>query len=88
MLRVPNEKGVPTTRMEIRFPAEVRVISFAEAEGWALETVRDSANRIVGAVWTGTLPPERFVELPFIAVNPTAAARWCWLLSVGPVLRR
>jgi uncharacterized protein YcnI len=78
VLRVPNEKGVATTRVEIRFPAGSRVVSFADVEGWTLETVRDSANRIVGAVWTGTLPPERFVELPFIAVNPAEAGRLVW----------
>ncbi len=26
VLRVPNEKDVPTTRVEIRFPADVRVV--------------------------------------------------------------
>ena len=40
--------------------------------------MRDSAQRIVGAVWTGTLQPERFVELPFIAVNPREAGRLDW----------
>jgi uncharacterized protein YcnI len=78
VLRVPNEKGVATTRVEIRFPAEVRVISFSEVAGWTLETVRDSAGRVTAAVWTGTLLPERFVELPFIAVNPTGDARLVW----------
>ena len=78
VLRVPNEKRVATTRVELRFPEGVRVISFTDVQGWTLETVRDSANRIVAAVWTGTLPPERFVELPFIAVNPAAPGRLVW----------
>jgi len=70
VLRVPNEKDRATTRIEIHFPADARVISFSDVAGWQLQTLTDSAGRIVGAVWTGTLPPERFVELPFIAVNP------------------
>jgi YD repeat-containing protein len=78
VLRVPNEKGVPTTRVELRFPTEVRVISFSDVAGWTLEVVRDSAGRVTSAVWTGTLPPERFVELPFIAVNPAADGRLVW----------
>ena len=78
VLRVPNEKGLATTRVEIRFPSELRVISFAEVEGWSLEVVRDSTGRVAAAVWTGTLPPERFVELPFIAVNPTTPGRVVW----------
>jgi hypothetical protein len=78
VLRVPNEKDTPTTRIEIRFPDAARVISFAEVPGWEVAPILDSAKRIVGAVWTGTLPPERFVELPFIAVNPKAATQLVW----------
>lgn len=78
VLRVPNEKDVATTRVEIRFPAGVRVISFADVPGWHLQVLADSTHRITGAVWTGTLPPQRFVELPFIAVNPTTETRLTW----------
>lgn len=78
VLRVPNEKGVPTTRVEIRFPAGVRVTSFADVAGWQLEVVTDSVQNIVAAVWTGTLPPQRFVELPFVAVNPKSDAQLAW----------
>jgi uncharacterized protein YcnI len=28
VLRVPNERDVPTTRIEIHFPPELRVVSF------------------------------------------------------------
>lgn len=78
LIRVPNEKSSATTRIEIRFPREVRVISFADVPGWTVQPVLDSAKAIVGAVWTGTLPPQRFVELPFIAVNPKGDARIVW----------
>jgi hypothetical protein len=70
VLRVPNEKDVATTRVEIRFPADMRITSFTDVPGWQLEIQRDSAKRIIGAVWTGNLPPERFVEFPFVAANP------------------
>jgi len=78
VLRVPNEKGVPTTRVEIRFPAGVRIVSFSDVAGWTLQEVRDSANAIVGAVWTGSLSPERFVEFPFVAVNPKESTTVAW----------
>ncbi len=78
VLRVPNEKSVATTRVEIRFPAEVRVISFADVAGWRLDVTLDSAQRIIGATWTGELQPQRFIEFPFIAVNPGADARIVW----------
>ena len=78
VLRVPNEKGVATTRVEIRFPAGARVLSFSDVAGWQLEILRDSSKAIVGAVWTGNLPPERFVEFPFVAVNPKEDAKLVW----------
>jgi uncharacterized protein YcnI len=78
VLRVPNERNVPTTRVEIHFPSDVKVVSFADVQGWQLEVQRDSAVRIVGAVWTGTLAPERFVEFPFVAVNPKTPAQIHW----------
>lgn len=78
VLRVPNEKAVATTKVELRFPAGVRVTSFADVPGWQLEVVRDSANAITAAIWTGTLPAERFIEFPFVAVNPKTDARVVW----------
>jgi len=78
VLRVPNEKAVATTRVELRFPSEVRVVSFGDVPGWTLAVENDSAKRVVGAVWTGTLAPQRFVELPFVAANPRADARLVW----------
>lgn len=78
VLRVPNERDVPTTRVELHFPADVRVVSFGDVAGWKLEVLIDTAQRITGAVWTGVLPKERFVEFPFIAVNPRDSARLTW----------
>ena len=78
VLRVPTERDVPTTRVEIRFPDEVTVVSFADVLGWELAVRTDDSGRIVGATWTGTLPPHRFVEFPFVAVNPRAEATVVW----------
>jgi uncharacterized protein YcnI len=78
VLRVPNEKTVATTRVEIRFPAGVRVTSFEDVPGWQLEVLTDSAKHITGAVWTGTLAPQRFVEFPFSAANPKTESQVTW----------
>ena len=78
ILRVPTEREVPTTRVEIRFPAAVTVVSFADVAGWELEVMTDAAGRIVGAAWTGSLPPQRFVEFPFVAVNPREDVSVAW----------
>jgi uncharacterized protein YcnI len=78
VLRVPNERKVATTRVEMQFPSDVRVSSFEDVPGWAIQVLRDTTQRIVGASWTGSLPPERFVELPFVAANPKTATEIQW----------
>jgi len=78
VLRVPNEKAVATMRVELFFPHDVRVTSFADVPGWQLEVVTDSAKAITSAIWTGTLPPRRFVEFPFVAVNPKTETSITW----------
>ncbi|PYP80994.1 MAG: hypothetical protein DMD35_02870 [Gemmatimonadetes bacterium] len=75
VVRVPNERTTPTTRVEIHFPAEVRISSFLEVAGWQLQVLTDSAGKVTGAVWTGSLPPKRFIEFPFIGVNPKEGER-------------
>jgi uncharacterized protein YcnI len=78
VLRVPTERDVPTTRIEIRFPDAITVVSFADVPGWEIEIRTDDAGKIVGAIWTGALPPQRFVEFPFVAVNPRAETTLTW----------
>ena len=78
VLRVPNEKTVPTTRVEIRFPAGLRVTAFEDVPGWQLEVLTDSTKHVTGAVWTGTLAPQRFVEFPFVAANPKEEVKLLW----------
>ncbi len=78
VLRVPNERDVPTIRVELHFPRGLRVVSFGDVAGWRLEVLRDTAQNITGAVWTGSLPKERFVEFPFIAVNPQENTTLSW----------
>lgn len=78
VLRVPNERDVPTHRIEIRFPEGLRVVSFGEVPGWKLQVLTDSIQRVTGAVWTGVLPKERFVEFPFVAVNPKDSTTLTW----------
>src|SRR6185436_12919266 len=82
-IRVPNERMVPTTRVEITFPPAIRVTSFYETPGWKLEIVRDSAKRIAGAIWTGSLAPERTVEFSFGGVNPKDPTEIHW-----PILQK
>ena len=77
-IRLPNEKTVPTTSLEVRFPVGLRIMSFEEKPGWTVEPVRGPGGAITGARWTGQLPPERFTEFGVIAVNPKQAGELSW----------
>jgi uncharacterized protein YcnI len=77
-LRVVNERDVPIVRVEIRFPAGLTVNSFGDVPDWKLEILTDTTQKITGAVWTGALPKARFVELPFLAVNPKDSTSVSW----------
>jgi uncharacterized protein YcnI len=78
VLRVPNERDVPTVKVELQFPQGLRVVSFGDVPGWKLQVLTDSAQRVTGAVWTGVLPKEHFIEFPFVAVNPKDSTSLAW----------
>lgn len=78
VLRVPNERGVPTIGVELTFPAGLKVMSFADVAGWKLTVHKDSAGLPIAAEWRGNLGIDRFVEFPFVAVNPDTALVLNW----------
>jgi len=78
VLRVPNERDVPTIKVELHFPEGLRVVSFGDVAGWKLQVLTDSAQRVTGAIWTGVLAKERFIEFPFVAVNPKDSTSLSW----------
>jgi YD repeat-containing protein len=77
-LHVPNEKGVPTVVVKLLFPAQIEVTTVDEQAGWRLALERDPKGRIVGATWTGSLPPKANVGFTFSARNPAGAATVVW----------
>ena len=78
VLRVPNEKAVATTRVELHFPAGIRVTSFAEVPGWQLEVVTDSAKAITAAIWTGTLAAATVHRVPVRGGEPEDRHQLDW----------
>jgi uncharacterized protein YcnI len=78
-MRVPSEKAIPTTRIEVQFPREIRVIDLELVDGWRVTTQKDGSGRIVSAVWEGgSIPEEQFEEFGLRARNPEATADLTW----------
>ncbi|MEC0249489.1 YcnI family protein [Paenibacillus chitinolyticus] len=52
-VRVPTEKDVPTTKIEVKFPVDaVSVSRFEPKPGWKYEIAKDGADKITGVTWT------------------------------------
>ena len=89
---VPGEKpSAETTRVEVKVPAGVLPYSFAEVPGWNRRLTRAKDNSVATIVWTGTLPADGFVELPFLAATPPEPGELEWkslqTYSNGEVVR-
>ena len=78
-MRVPDEKNIPTVRMEAEFPAAVEIISVDAKEGWKIELKKDPSGKIVGAIWSGgSIAPREIAEFGFQARNPTEETKLVW----------
>jgi uncharacterized protein YcnI len=77
-IRVPNEKQVDTVAVEVSFPASLKVTSFEQKPGWSTEVRRDAAGAIIGARWSGRLPPQQFTDFGLLAVNPSKGTELVW----------
>ena len=77
-MRVPNEKQVPTIRIEGEFPSELKIYDFEFKPGWKVDMKRDAQGRIVGATWSGTIAPYEFVEFGMLGINPQQGDTLVW----------
>lgn len=77
-IRVPNEKQADTIAVDVRIPAGLKVSSFEQKPGWNTEVLRDSSGAIIGARWTGRLPPQQFTEFGLLAANPASSGELVW----------
>ena len=78
-MRVPNEKNIPTVRMEAEFPAAAEVISVDPKEGWKIEVKKDPSGKIVAAVWSGgSIAPNDIAEFGLQARNPSEQTKLVW----------
>jgi len=78
-MRVPDEKNIPTVRMEADFPPAAEVISVDAKEGWKIDLKKDSSGKIVGAIWSGgSIAPREIAEFGFQAHNPNEESKLVW----------
>jgi uncharacterized protein YcnI len=78
-MRVPDEKNIPTVRLEAEFPLAAEVLAVDAKEGWKIELKKDSSGKIVGAIWSGgSIAPREVSEFGFQARNPSEETKLVW----------
>jgi uncharacterized protein YcnI len=53
-VRVPTEKDVPTTKVEVKFPSQVDISRFEPKPGWRYDVTKDATGKITSVTWTAT----------------------------------
>ena len=77
-VRVPTERNVPTTAVEVRFPAKITVFSFQPTPGWTRTVLRKADDTVIGVRYTGgrigvgEYQDFTFLGTPFGSPGPTA----------------
>jgi uncharacterized protein YcnI len=53
-VRVPNEKSIPTVKVELDIPADVDISQLNPAPGWKYDLTKDTSGKITKITWTST----------------------------------
>jgi uncharacterized protein YcnI len=77
-MRVPNEKQVPSSKIEGEFPAGLDIYDFEFKPGWKIDFKKNDKGKIVGATWTGKIMPYEFVEFGMLGINPKEGTDLVW----------
>ena len=76
-MRVPTERNVATTSIELEVPKGVTVASVEPSSGFTFELKR-RGDRVVGVIWNGEIKPREFREFVFLARNPKKGTELAW----------
>jgi uncharacterized protein YcnI len=78
-LNVPTETPSPTVKIHLRVPPAFEIEMVEHSQVWQIHTVRDARGYVSELVWNGgSIPPQTFEELKFLARNPTEPGTYRW----------
>ena len=80
-IKVPTEKDIPTTKVQVVVPDKAEIMSLEPAAGWSYTTEKDSGGKITSVTWSndgkGLLPGE-FMEFNIMAKVDDNAKELRW----------
>ncbi len=78
-LRVPTETPVPTVKIHVVVPPAFEIEMVEHSHVWQIDTERDARGFIRQMTWRGgSIPPQTFAELKFLARNPGQPGMYRW----------
>jgi uncharacterized protein YcnI len=67
-VRVPDERTVATTKVQVIFEGDLRVGQFAPMPGWTRRVLLTDDKRVRGVQWSGgRIEPDEYVDFRFLA---------------------
>jgi uncharacterized protein YcnI len=73
VVRVPNERDVPTVGLQVLFSTDLRVGQFAPKPGWQRKVLLTDSKRARGVRWTGgRIAPGEYADFRLLATPRTA----------------
>lgn len=80
-VRVPVEKDIPTTEVELKVPKNVEVISIMPVPSWDYKLKKDDDDRITSVTWKAKddgIHAGEFTEFSFVGINPEDEGEVAW----------
>lgn len=80
-VRVPVEKDNNTTKVKIKVPDGVTLVSVLPMDDWDYKMKKGEDQAIKSVTWTaknGGIGPNEFIEFAFIAANPSEPGKISW----------
>lgn len=80
-VRIPVEKEINTTAVQLQVPGGVDLASVLPIDTWDYKLEEDDNGRVTSVIWTandGGIGPNEFIEFSFIGANPSDPTEVSW----------
>ena len=80
-VKVPVEKEVATTKVTLKAPAGVEIMSYQPVPGWNYTADKDASGKVKSITFEATgagILPGQFQQFTFVAKNPDQATEIAW----------
>ncbi|AMW98053.1 YcnI family copper-binding membrane protein [Rummeliibacillus stabekisii] len=80
-MRVPVEKDINTTKVELKVPKGVSLVSVMPIPDWGYELKKDKDGQVSSVIWTAKkagIKANEFMEFAFIGANPSKPGEVSW----------